>query len=482
MIVEESVLLIPDKAKLALLYEKSRKGYEEALSIFLGRVGAALTENGLKPTLKSRVKEFESFYSKKLRLLKKAWTEKSGPYPVNDVLAARVVCPFLGDIELAERLLSERFSIEEVERKGAQHSFREFGYESIHVLIRLPEDLLKLCPNLERNVVEVQLRTILQEAWAEVEHELVYKAEFTPFDEPMRRKLAALNANLTLSDIIFQEILEFEKRLTSELGHRREAFYRKIEEVSGELPANKAGRGGSAEGPTGAAPPQAAAGTSEVAAPQAIAGTRETTAGALDFAAGPLSVVAGGRNIGDSSEKSEDTNQDPFPGPEREGYQNFGMDGLLLAALEAHNKADFEKAIRIYGEILKNRPAKEISSVVYKHRGMAHFAQSKYKEALEDFSSCLDIDPECYKALYYRGVVRGVLQDIPGAVEDFSGALALHPYHFFSRYRRAESYFKMGDVAAAHADCEIALRIEPKNPLALHLFSNIKEKLALEDF
>jgi putative GTP pyrophosphokinase len=469
MIVEESVLLIPDKAKLALLYEKSRKGYEEALSIFLGRVGAALTENGLKPTLKSRVKEFESFYSKKLRLLKKAWTEKSGPYPVNDVLAARVVCPFLGDIELAERLLSERFSIEEVERKGAQHSFREFGYESIHVLIRLPEDLLKLCPNLERNVVEVQLRTILQEAWAEVEHELVYKAEFTPFDEPMRRKLAALNANLTLSDIIFQEILEFEKRLTSELGHRREAFYRKIEEVSGELPANKAGKGGNAEGPR------------EVAAPRATAGARETTTGALNFVAGPPSA-AGDMNIGGSSEQLDDTNQDPLPGLEREGYQNFGMDGLLLAALEAHNKADFEKAIRIYGEILKNRPAKEISSVVYKHRGMAHFAQSKYKEALEDFSSCLDIDPECYKALYYRGVVKGVLQDIPGAVEDFSGALALHPYHFFSRYRRAESYFKMGDVAAAHADCEIALRIEPKNPLALHLFSNIKEKLALEDF
>jgi putative GTP pyrophosphokinase len=302
-----------------------------------------------------------------------------------------------------------------------------------------------------------------------VEHELVYKAEFTPFDEPMRRKLAALNANLTLSDIIFQEILEFEKRLTSELGHRREAFYRKIEEVSGELPANKAGKGGNAEG------------LREAAAPRATAGARETTTGALNFVAGPPSA-AGDMNIGGSLEQLDDTNQDPLPGLEREGYQNFGMDGLLLAALEAHNKADFEKAIRIYGEILKNRPAKEISSVVYKHRGMAHFAQSKYKEALEDFSSCLDIDPECYKALYYRGVVKGVLQDIPGAVEDFSGALALHPYHFFSRYRRAESYFKMGDVAAAHADCEIALRIEPKNPLALHLFSNIKEKLALEDF
>lgn len=444
MIVEQSVLLIPDKAKLALLYEKSRKGYEEALSIILDRVGAVLTQKGLKPTLKSRVKEFESFYSKKLRLLKKAWTEKSGPYPVNDVLALRVVCPFLGDIDLAERVLAEHFSIEEVERKGAQHSFREFGYESIHVLIKLPEDLLKLCPNLERNVVEVQLRTILQEAWAEVEHELVYKAEFTPFDEPMRRKLAALNANLTLSDIIFQEILEFEKRLTSELGHRREAFYRKIEEVSDELPPGRE--------------------------------KDENDSG------GQEAGDSADRDIGDLLLRTDEHIRSSVPGLERDSYQSFGMDGLLLAALEAHNKADFEQAIRIYSEILKNRPEKEISSVVYKHRGMAHFAQSKYKEAQEDFSSCLAIDPGCYKALYYRGVVKDVLKDIPGAVEDFSGALALHPYHFFSRYRRAESYFKMGDVASAHADCEIALRIEPKNPLALHLFAKIKEKLALEDF
>jgi len=77
--------------------------------------------------------------------------------------------------------LSNIFSIEEIERKGAERSFREFGYESIHVLVRVPDEVAQqLCPHLERNVIEIQLRTILQEAWAEVEHELVYKAEFTP--------------------------------------------------------------------------------------------------------------------------------------------------------------------------------------------------------------------------------------------------------------------------------------------------------------
>ena len=95
---------------------------------------------------------------------------------------------------------------------------------------------------LESTAFEVQLRTILQEAWAEVEHELVYKAEFTPFDEPMKRKLAALNANLSLSDIIFQEILDYQRRLTSELERRRSAFYGKIEDVM-DRPLELDGRG-----------------------------------------------------------------------------------------------------------------------------------------------------------------------------------------------------------------------------------------------
>ncbi|PKL05813.1 MAG: (p)ppGpp synthetase, partial [Spirochaetae bacterium HGW-Spirochaetae-9] len=403
------MLVIPDKAKLSAIYADSRGGYEEALSSFLAMVDSLLSSKGIKPTLKGRVKEFDSYYAKKLRLLKKAWTEKTGPLPVNDVIAIRIICPFLGDLAKTERILSERFIVEEIERKGSERSFREFGYESIHVLVHIPDSLLPLCHHLERNVVEIQLRTILQEAWAEVEHELVYKAEFTPFDEPMRRKLAALNANLTLSDIIFQEILEFEKRLNAELGQRREAFYRKIEEVA----------------------------DNEEIAPGPVEEAAESALNAL-------------------AQEPEKTSPQKSADPEIGGY---GMDGLLLAALEAHNKADFASAVHIYSAIVNEKPDKEIASVVYKHRGMAYFAQSRYHEALQDFSACLMLDAECYKALYYRGVVKSVLEDYLGAAEDFSGALLIHPYHFFSRYRRALCYFRMGDVATAHADCEIALRI-----------------------
>jgi putative GTP pyrophosphokinase len=453
--MEQSVLVIPDKAKMQATYAESRPRYEEALARFLAIVEPILTAGGLSPTLKGRVKEFPSYYAKKLRLLKQAWTDKTTPLPVNDIVAIRVVCPFLGDLAVAEKLLSERFEVMEVERKGSERSFREFGYESIHLLVRIPDELMPFCPHIDRNVLEIQLRTILQEAWAEVEHELVYKAEFTPVDEPMRRKLAALNANLTLSDIIFQEILEFEKRLNVELGQRRQAFYRKIEEVADEP------EDAEEEIPSGDAAPNAA------------------PVGAGDAPEDQIEPVAPEGRAASAAPAVHAADQRPSM---LEGYGGFGMDGMLLAALEAHNKADFVQAISIYSAIVAQKPGKEIASVVYKHRGMAYFAQSRYHEALQDFTSCLALDPECYKALYYRGVVKGVLEDCLGAAEDFSEALRIHPYHFFSRYRRALCYFKMGDSAAAHADCEIALRIEPENALARHLFAKIKDTLAHEDF
>lgn len=427
--MEPSVLVIPDKAKLLSRYEESRPAYEAALSGFMKEVDHCLQSCGLKPIMKGRVKEFESYYSKKLRLLKQAWSEKTAPLPVNDILAIRIVCPFLGDLAVAEKILAKNFSIDEIERKGSERSFREFGYESIHLLARIPSEMAAPCHYLERNVIEIQLRTILQEAWAEVEHEFVYKAEFTPFDEPMKRKLAALNANLTLSDIIFQEILEYQKKLNAELGHRRSAFYKKIEEVTEDDLGveNKE---------------QEKVGLNEL--PQ------------VDPGANPLLEV--------------------------EGYGGFGMDGLLLSALEAHNKADFEKAVKIYGTILDAQPEREIASVVYKHRGMAFFAQSRYHEALQDFSACLILDANCYKAFYYRGVVKGVLEDFPGAIDDFSSALKIHPYHFYSRYRKALTEYRLGDIAQAHADCEIALRIEPDNKLALQLAGRLKGRLAAQDF
>lgn len=421
--------IIPDKAAMALQYARHKASYEQALASLVAEINEILRSRGIRPTIKSRVKDFESLYAKKIRLLKKAWDTSTEPLPINDTLAMRIICPFLGDLEQVEMALSDRYTILEIERKGQDRSFREFGYESIHVLIAIPESIRPLCTDLERDVVEIQLRTILQEAWAEVEHELVYKAEFTPFDEPLKRKLAALNATLTLSDIIFQEILEYQKKLNEALGRRREEFYRTIE-----------------------------ARTSEV------------------FQL-PL-ATARGDTLSQSFVTAEGNST---PAKQNGSLADKDLDSLLLAALNAHNASDFERAVAIYAEILSRKPDPHVAAVVYKHKGMAHFAQADYEHALADFTSCVMLDPECYKAYYYRGVVKGILGDLKASIDDFTRALEIHPYHFYSRYRRALSWWKLGDYVQAHEDCTLALRIDPENRLARELQAAIREKMAKDE-
>ncbi len=441
---------IPDRAALQASYAVSRPGFDKALGDLLSGVATALRNVGIRPTLKGRVKDFDSYYEKKLRLLRKARNEGISPIPVNDVIAVRAVCPFMGDLATAERALCKVFDVVEIERKGAERSFREFGYESIHLLARIPDSLAKSCPGLERDLFEIQLRTILQEAWAEVEHELVYKAEFTPFDEPMKRKLAALNANLTLSDIIFQEILEYQKLLNGELAKRRSAFYEKIEEVADSPERDTIEDGSFTDFEKPVLPEVAGEGDRSV---------DQSVVGAAEHPAAP-----GGKFPITADADEED------------------MDRLLLLALAAHNNADYAQAVALYGQIIARNPGREAAAVVYKHRGMAYFARSLYGEAKADFSSCLALDARCYKAAYYRGVVKSVEQDHIGAAEDFTLALDIHPYHFFSRYRRAMAWWRLGDAAQALSDCEIALHIQPDNALALRLRDRIRERMNTDDF
>lgn len=220
-------ITIPNREPLEQQYEAQSPKYEKILNELQQKIKIILNKISIHPTIKVRVKSFESYYNKILSRVHSQTQDQI--YNITDILGMRIILPFLEDLKKIEALIREKLQVVEIERKGSHHSFKEFGYESTHFLIKVPSEILlqfQVKPDL---VYEVQLRTILQEAWAEVEHELVYKGEFTPFDEHLKRKLAALNANLTLSDIIFQEIRDYQQQLRTQLKKRRESFFEKIQ-------------------------------------------------------------------------------------------------------------------------------------------------------------------------------------------------------------------------------------------------------------
>jgi putative GTP pyrophosphokinase len=443
-------LPLASRTALKARYQEQEGVYDGVLDAVVAHLRRTLEASHLHPNIKSRVKSFDSLYAKLLSRARAvaagtgeartgeagtaaatadhgADPERSGAgesVTVPDLFGIRIVCPFLGDLSQVENLLADSYEVIELERKGAEFSSREFGYESTHLLIRIPPDAEPAGGMDAEPHCEVQLRTILQDAWAEVEHELVYKADNAPFEEPLKRKLAALNANLTLADIIFQEIRDYHRSLHAELFKRRRQFWTQIQRASGlplEAPS-EAGRRQGGEGPR--------------------------TPDLMDTSR--LNAAA------DSTEAQ------------------------LLAALHAHNDHDFERAIRLYTEILDTDIPSHLRAIVLIHRGMAHFAVSGYDRAIEDFSGTLELDDDSWKAYYYRGMVYRLRGAYRSALADLNRCLELDYGRFDSLFARAQVYFDMGDYQKALSDCDAALELEPESAEARRFRRIIESRLLSE--
>lgn len=410
---EKPVHWLPDKEQLSKQYA----GYSSTFQTLIGRLETRLKScisvSSLL-TYKSRVKGFNSYYRKLLRNLPENIGSSSDLPTITDIIGIRIICAFLHDLVEVEKILQTGFSVYEVERKGADRTFREFGYESTHILLAIPEDL-KENLNLPHGLIfEIQVRTILQDAWAEVEHELVYKSEFSPFDLPLKRKLASINASLSLADIIFQEIRDYQNKLNSELEKRRGSFYQQAD--------NEADIGN-------------------------------------------IASIQNKKKLG----QEVPTVLSP--------YVQGTIDDMILDAIEAHNNGNLDRAGMIYSKIIDSKPNDTVLTVIYKHRGMAYFAQSRYKEALADFRNSALKTPEGYRSYYYIGIVLSVMEREPEAIENFTKSLELNPYQPYVYYRRAQSFYHQGMYTESMNDLDKAVSLGFKKDEEKKLRMMIANKL-----
>ena len=383
----DTSIWIPDKKQL----EKQYNEYHAHFVILLKRLEdhlRSIVKVSALPAYKTRVKSFSSYYEK---VLKFPPVDPTIGFPVvTDLIGIRIVCPFLQNLGEVEDVLIKNFTVREVERKGADRTFREFGYESTHVLADIPESFkvgLLLPTNL---IFEVQIRTILQDAWAEVEHELIYKFEFSPFDFPLKRKFASINASLSLADILFQEIRDAQNSLNTELDKRREQFYLRADEFTNDL-------------------------------------------------------------LGDDSEAGEKNGTDTTNASALET-----IDSMIFHAIKAHNCGDFQTAEALYTKILDQKPNKLVASIVYKHRGMAFFAQSAYENAYKDFSASLDENPKNFRSYYYAGIVLMMMNKNTEAIAMFTKSLEINGYQAHVYFRRALAYFQENQLILALHDLDNA--------------------------
>jgi putative GTP pyrophosphokinase len=92
-----------------------------------------------------------------------------------------------------------------------------FGYLSVHYLVPLLRQRTDL-PEYRRFdglVAEIQVRTILQHAWAEIEHDIQYKS-LTTIPSGVRRRFMSLAGLLEIADREFQAVQDEDERIRNE--------------------------------------------------------------------------------------------------------------------------------------------------------------------------------------------------------------------------------------------------------------------------
>lgn len=122
-------------------------------------------------SIKTRIKSMDSIYEK-LNRKNLPVNLSSVENNLYDVAGIRVICGFIDDIYLLCDCLLQQDDVKLIEKKDYIKNPKPNGYRSLHLIVEIP---IFLCNEKKYIKVEVQLRTISMESWANLEHRLRYK-------------------------------------------------------------------------------------------------------------------------------------------------------------------------------------------------------------------------------------------------------------------------------------------------------------------
>ena len=147
-------------------------------------------------SIKVRLKSMQSI-REKLSRRGLPFTVESIEKNLNDVAGVRVICGFHDDIYLLAECLLRQDDIKLIEMKDYIKNPKENGYRSLHIIVEIPIFLY----NEKRFMrVEIQLRTIAMETWANLEHRLRYKKALN--EKQLEKTADLLNECAQLSETL----------------------------------------------------------------------------------------------------------------------------------------------------------------------------------------------------------------------------------------------------------------------------------------
>ncbi|TRW17782.1 GTP pyrophosphokinase [Glacieibacterium frigidum] len=221
----DSVQLTSRATRFYSRYGRDLEQIREVLNIRLSQLALAYTiANKLPPeavTIGSRVKSLQSFL---LKLSRKDWPQFYYPTEVvGDLIGARVTCWFIDDCEGIRHFIekSNHLAIGG-EAEDYISKPKGSGYRSLHLTADVSYDAVRR--DRYNNVIvvddkikcEIQIRTKLQDAWADLTHEFHYKAAnagivnltYERLMSEISERLASEDRSLRLLRDAYQELAE----------------------------------------------------------------------------------------------------------------------------------------------------------------------------------------------------------------------------------------------------------------------------------
>lgn len=178
---------------------------------FAGALRALLTQllaaKGIEVvTTEARAKTIES-YRAKIEREDKNYTDPITQ--VTDLAGLRIITYQLADIDAVSEVISQSFEVDRANSIDKRQSLEEdrFGYISVHYVVRLESTRAGLPEYAAFAPLrgEIQVRTVLQHAWAAIDHKLRYKnKEEIPAN--LRRQLFRISALLETADEEFESL------------------------------------------------------------------------------------------------------------------------------------------------------------------------------------------------------------------------------------------------------------------------------------
>jgi ppGpp synthetase/RelA/SpoT-type nucleotidyltranferase len=206
-------------------FNQVRSRYE-AYADFLDKVLKRACEK-LAPLsiVQVRAKTVPSFAEKAIRKLppserlesftsEKHWKDYFDPVnEFTDLCGARVITQTQQEMDRFCHFIRDHFEIDaensEDKRKGLRSD--QFGYLSVHYIVQVPDQKelfdIPIGSTIRGIKAEVQVRTLLQHAWADISHDSLYKHQFQIPDR-WQRDMARLAAVLEAADGEFSRFVE----------------------------------------------------------------------------------------------------------------------------------------------------------------------------------------------------------------------------------------------------------------------------------